>query len=88
MNELEQRIARQQQRQADRQLGEELRDEAREKLNCGLCAYGNTLAPEKMDSWNRLLDDESIDPAPGISAGAAALVMLEVHDTYRRRRTE
>lgn len=85
---IEDRLADQLSRQRDRELGAVIREEARAKLTCGLCGFDQSLPPEKYESWNALLDDEEREPIPNISAGAAAIVMLEVHQSSMNRQAE
>lgn len=84
-NNLEHRLAAQQQRQQDRELGAKLREEARELLHSEIHRFNESLPAGKFASWNQLLDDEEIAPTPNISAGAAVLTMLEVHLVHRAR---
>ena len=82
MNErsLDQRIQAQLDLQAERKLGSQLREEAQERL----LTHHTDMNPRQLQSWLDLLDSEEEDPIPGLSAGATALVMMEVRENYKR----
>jgi hypothetical protein len=81
---LETRIDARLRQQQDRQLGAKLREEALDRLT----EQHGDLPAVKFESWKNLLESEMADPTPGISAGAAALAMMDVRDDRRRKRSK
>ena len=70
---LQKRTDKQIARQADRKLGAELRDEARTDL----LADTTGLDKAQVESWIQLLESEETEPIASLSAGSAALLMLD-----------
>ena len=79
--ELQSRLDRQIVRQEDRRLGRELRHEAFYRL----FEDHQDMDPETFESWLELLEDEEREPASNLSAGATALIMMDVRDISRKR---
>ncbi len=82
--ELQKRIDAQVARQNDRKLGRDLRHEAFHRL----FRDHIDMDPEQFEAWLELLEEEERDPIPNLSAGAAALIMMDVRDDYKRRASD
>ena len=79
--ELQRRLDAQIARQEDRSLGRELRYDAFRRL----FEDHQDMDPEAFESWLELLEDEEREPIANLSAGATALLMIDVRDVWRRR---
>ncbi len=78
--ELQERIDAQLARQQDYDTGATLREEAIARLQNDHV----DLPKEQYDSWLQLLKQEEYEIIPNVSAGAAALVMMDIRDSRKQ----